>query len=508
MYHKILLFLAVFCLFLPIHSTELNWHDAHFASTNYGRFALDGGAAIYTLPSKDTLKFKVVFVFPNSIFTMQRADVVAANAMSDLLILGGFGTKSYEQIQKELSQNGIILSTTINNNGNLVIGCEALTEDFDRVLTLFNDLILKPRFDANALTLWKAQSKSEFSDLSDVNTLRKQMLLITIESMSLAFGDSHYLAETLDRASPQSTQAVTTKQIQSIYQAILNRNGLNILLTGAYPTNATSNLSKIVQKIPSKNMAIVKWLPERLNPQSSHDVKQGKNPIKSALIKKSDMTQSQISLRLYFSNLGDLNQIEKTQIELLTEVFSSTGGVVGNDRFSKAMRADSGLSYSAHTSFNPDMILPNTNVSAIIMNFQSPNEKVFEAVKLAKDTWDTFVKKGISTHELTNTRNALMNSMLAHEFTVFDKANLFFSKIINKKIPSINPIQEQLEALDQQRDLNTINQFLLDHLQTSQTGTLVIMGNPNKAEIEKLKTISDLDFVETKEVDSFFKKKN
>lgn len=508
MYRKILLFLVVFCAFFPVYAIELNWQDTHFASTNYGRVAINGGAAIYTLPSKDTLKFKIVFVFPNSIFTMQKSDIVATNAMSDLLILGGFGKKSYEQIQKELSQNGIVLDTSINNNGNLVIGCEALTEDFDRVLTLLNDLILKPTFDANALTLWKAQSKSEFIDLSNVNTLRKQMLLINVESMSLAFGDSHYLAETLERSSPQSTQAITIKQIQSAYQNILNRNGLNILLTGSYPKNAANSLSKIIQKIPPKNMAIIKWLPERLNPQSSHDVKQTKKSIKSALIQKSDMTQSQISLRLYFSNLGNLNQIEKTQIGLLTEIFSSTGGVVGNDRFSKAMRADSGFSYSAHTYFNPDMILPNTNVSAFIMNFQSPNEKVFEAVKLAKDTWDTFVKKGISAHELTNTRNALMNSMLAHEFTVFDKAILFFSKIINGKIPSTNPIQEQLEALDQQRDLNTINQFLVDQLQISQIGTLVIMGNPNKEEIEKLKNISDLDFVETKAVDSFFKKKN
>ena len=141
------------------------------------------------------------------------------------------------------------------------------------------------------------------------------------------------------------------------------------------------------------------------------------------------------------------------------------------------------------------------------MNFQSPNEKVYEAVKLAQNTWNTFIKNGISVHELNNTRTAMMNSMLAHEFTVFDKADMFFSKIIRGKVPSVNPIQEQLESLDQQRNADMMNHFLTTQLQFSQFGTLVIMGNPNKEEIEKLKNMSDLDFVETKTVESFFKKK-
>lgn len=506
MHQKIFLFLFGFLFFSSVSAVELNWHDVKFESTNYARTAVNGGAAIYALPSKDTLKFKISFVLPNSIFTMQQSDIVATNAMADLLILGGFGKKSYEQIQKELAQNGIMLATTINDNGNLVISCEALTEDFDRVLTLLHNLILQPNFDPAALTLWKAQRKSEFIDLSNVNTLRKQMFLIHVQSMSLAFGESHYLAETLERASPQSTESVTIKQIQSIYKSILNRNGLNVLLAGSYPTHGMHNLANMIQQIPVAHLPITKWLPERLNPQSSHDVKQAKHPIKVVLIHKSDMTQSQMSLRLYYSNFGELNQIEKAQSTLLTEVFSSTGGVVGNDRFSKAMRADSGFSYSAHASFHPDIVVPNTNVSSFVMNFQSPNEKVSDAVLLAKKTWDLFVNKGISAHELTNTREALMNSMLAHEFTVFDKADMFFSKILRGKIPSVNPVQEHLESLDQQRNIDAMNAFLTSRFQASQFGTLVIMGNPDKNEIEKLKNISDLDFVEMKEVNSFFKK--
>lgn len=508
MYRNLLLFFFGLSFLCSAYATsELNWHDVKFEATNYSRTALNGGAAIYTLPSKDTLKFKIVFVFPNTIFTMKKSDIVATTAMSDLLVLGGFGKQSYEQIEKDLSQNGIMLGTTINENGNVVISCEALAEDFAHVLNLLNDLILKPHFDPAALTLWKAQQKSEFIDFTNVNTLRKQMALIGVESMTLAFGDSHYLSETLQRASPQFTQSVTIKQIQSIYQTVLNRSGLNILLTGTYPSNAIKSIAKIVHNIPSKYVPILKWFPERLNPQSSHHEKQSNNFIKTALIQKPDMTQSQISLRFYYSNLGELNQIEKTQSALLTEIFSSTGGVVGNDRFSKAMRADSGFSYSAHASFNPDIIMPNTNVGSFIMNFQSPNEKVSDAVLLAKKTWDTFIKNGISAHELENTRNALMNSMLAREFTVFDKSDMFFAKIIRGKIPSINPVQEHLEALDQQRNLDTINTFLMNSFQNSQLGTLVIMGNPPKEEQEKLKNISDLDFVETKEVDSFFKKK-
>lgn len=470
---------------------------------------MDGGAALYTLPSKDTLKFNITFVFPNTLFTMPQANITTLNAMTDMLILGGSGNKTYEQMQKELSQNGIALSTAVNEMGAFVLTCEALTEDFERVLTIISDVILKPRFDVQALLLWKQQAKSDFIGLSNVNTLRKQMLFIGTKSAALAFGNTHYLATAIKRTSPAYTQIVTLKDIQNMYQHILNRNGLNVMLTGAYPSTGQTSLTNIISKIPAKESAILAWLPERLQPQTSHasffDQKTDSKKmgfVKTAIIQKNDMTQSQISLRFYFPTMGDLNPIEKAQMAILTEIFSATGGVVGNDRFSKAMRADSGLSYSPHAYFNPDVILPNTNLSVFIMNFQSPNEKVFDAVMLAKNTWDTFVTKGISAHELDKTRSALMNSMLAHELTVFDKAAMFFGKINRGKVPSVNPIQESLEALDAQRNHDKLNIFLKNTFERQNLGTLVIMGKPSQDQIEKLKANSDLDFVETKEVNS------
>src|SRR5690606_26035491 len=139
-------------------------------SIDYDRNAISGGAALYTLPNSASLKFKVEFVFSNGEFSFPRQNITTLSALSDMLIMGGFGQKNYAQIEKELSENGINLSAKINTLGELTISCEALKDDFQRVLEIVHDLILKPTFDSSALVLWKQQTQNAFNSFSNANT--------------------------------------------------------------------------------------------------------------------------------------------------------------------------------------------------------------------------------------------------------------------------------------------------------------------------------------------------
>ena len=141
------------------------------------------------------------------------------------------------------------------------------------------------------------------------------------------------------------------------------------------------------------------------------------------------------------------------------------------------------------------MLFPNTDVGMFNLSFQSPNERLAEAVQLATKTWNDFIKNGISQEELDNTRTALINRMLASELTVFNKSDEVMNQINKGLLPSINPIEFYLAKLDKQRNLKNINDTLKKLSQENIVPVLVIMGNPSQQQINQLIKIENIDIV-------------
>jgi hypothetical protein len=178
---------------------------------------------------------------------------------------------------------------------------------------------------------------------------------------------------------------------------------------------------------------------------------------------------------------------------LLREVFSASGGVIGNDRFSKAMRGDSGISYGPYATFDPEAIEPNTNTGVWRMNFQSPNERLVEAVQLACKTWETFASRGITQEELDNARIAKINTTLATEQTVFDKVDEFLDDIQSKVLPQPLGLESYLVRLEQEKDLTVINDLLFSQIKAGTVPVLVMMGNPSDAVLSELRALPNVE---------------
>lgn len=493
--------LRLFAQQADLHSTrpmliskpvELDWKSIKWPSLHFDRDSVDGGAAIYTMSSPESVKFEITMIFPGGVYLLPESDRTALNATADMLIRGGFGNLNFEQIQNYLTAYAIDLKTGVNASGQLVVTAEALNEDFPRVLDLLYALVLKPHFDESSLDIWKSQSKNAFISLMNGNTLEKQTKFLDMESSVLAFGKDHPLSRSIERMSPKAIDHVTNERIKEIYQKVINRNGLLVSLSGKFNQSNMQELKKLMEKIPRSSPPVFTWVPSR-------QFVQNKNSIRVLIIKKDDMTQSNIMMRYYFPYLGKLNAIEKTQYEILQEIFSSSGGVVGNDRFSKALRADSGISYSPHAYFNDDILYPNTDVGFFHLSFQSPNERLAEAVGLAQKTWNDFLEHGISEAELQTTRSFMINRLLAKEFTVFDKTDQLMWKIERNQLPNSDPIQEQLVKLDAQRNVAELNQDLQQISKAETIPVLVIMGNPDATQVSKLKDVLKLDQIDVME---------
>lgn len=478
---------------------ELNWRSINWPSINYSRIPVEGGAAIYSLPSETALKFKINIIFPGGVYSLPKEDRPSYGAMIDLLALGGIGNLSFDELQNYTTEFGINLRTSLLANGQLIISADALTQDFSRVTDLLTDMILKPRFDKNALPLWKQQSIDAFKNLLDTNTPEKQYRFIDQRANAIVFGKEHYFSSAIERISPTTINKITYEKVKGIHKKIMSRNGLNVFLSGAYSHKDMENVKKLVSQIPYLDPSIRTWLPTREFQEKNTNI------IRTEIITKPDMSQCNISLRYYFPKLGKLNSIESTQFDLLEEIFSANGGIVGGDRFSKALRADSGISYSPHAYFNDSVLFPNTDVGMFGLTFQSPNERIAEAVQLATKTWNEFIKNGITQEELDNTRTALINRMLASELTVFNKADEVMGQINRGLLPSINPIEFSLAKLDKQRNLNSINDLLKNLSKENIVPVLLIMGNPSSEQINQLKKIDNIEILAVTDLDMLTK---
>jgi predicted Zn-dependent peptidase len=472
---------------------QLNWRSINWPSLNFSRTAVDGGAALYTIPGETGKKIRLDFLFQTGVYTLRRDWRTNLSATVDMFLQGGAGARNYEQLQKHLADNGIQVTTTTSQLGQFSITVEVLSSDFNTAVSALEDMLLRPRFDRDALEIWKMEQTDAFQAVLDGGSARKQSRFIEQEAIRLAFGSDHYFAHALARMSKPELDKVTQEKLRQIAGLLVNRAGLNVILSGNINAKQEKSILELMRKIPRLAPVSYSWMPDRL--KSS-----GSNKLRMTIIRKPDLSQSTLTLRYYLPHIGRLNRIERTRMTLLKEVFSASGGVIGNDRFSKAMRADSGLSYSPNASFDPEVIEPNTNAGAWRLNFQSPNERLVEAVRLATKTWDTFASKGISPEELENARIARINNTLASELTVFDKVEEFLDDLQSQTLPNPLSLESSLVRLEQEKDANAINELLFSQVRAGTVPVLVIFGNPSDSAISALKS---LDGVEVEKVVSF-----
>lgn len=466
----------------------LDWRSILWPTLDYTRTPIVGGAALYAISDQSAKKFRIDVLFEGGVYSTPREKRPSLGAAVDLLLQGGIGQMSFEKLQKVLTENGIQMSTRLTRTGYFQVSVEALSSDFPLALKLLEDLLLRPKFEDEALTLWKQERIDDFEALLDASNSRKQNAFIEQEAMTLAFGDDHYFATSLQRASKKSISAVKLEDVKSLAKKLINRASMNVLLSGTFSSQNHLALEKVLGALPRQLPPTFSWLPDRPKQAPS-------SVIKVTLIRKPDMSQAAVSLRYIFPKSGRLNRLEKTRFAILREVFSSSAGVVGNDRFSKAMRADSGISYSPHSNYDPEGLEPNTSVGIWRHSYQSPNERIVESVNIARKTWEEFATKGITEEELENARISKMNMTLAQENTIFDKADDFIEDLLAKS--PVSPISTELSLarLDLERSAPEVNATLNRLIGSESIPVMVIMGNPSDTELKELKALPNIEVV-------------
>jgi hypothetical protein len=105
---------------------------------------------------------------------------------------------------------------------------------------------------------------------------------------------------------------VTSEKLRQIAGLLINRTGLNTVLSGNITSQQEQKVLQLLRKIPRLTPVTYTWLPERVKTPES-----GK--LRMAIIRKPDLSQATLTLRYYLPNIGKMNRIERTRMTLLRE---------------------------------------------------------------------------------------------------------------------------------------------------------------------------------------------
>lgn len=469
---------------------ELDWQSIPWPTLEYGHESLPNSGSLYTLPSKESKKFRIDIQFPYGVYTQDPSERVALEAAVDLLILGGSGSRNYDALQKYLSDHGIEVSSSLSGRGSPLISVQSLSSDAEVAAQVLHDLLHAPRFEPQSLELWKQLRNEKFSSTMDASNSSKQNDFMNWVTLQFVFGENHYFSKYFERKSPKFTNSVTLDKVKQLARTFLESKGKQVLISGKFSSKLQNQVANSITKLPSRKLYPMLWLPQKPkeNPSGSK--------LNVILIDKMDMPQANVAFKIYYPRAGKLNTLERAHFFLLGEIFSSTGGVVGNDRFSKALRADSGISYSPRSFFMDSFMEPNHGVATWNMHFQAPVERLAEGVKIAHETWSQFLKSGATAEELERTRIAKINQEINSEITVLDKASELWEAITNHKPIEIFSQERHISHLAVTKDVAAVNETLFEFIRLNQGIPVVtIMGKLDENTLSQLEKLPFLTVV-------------
>lgn len=462
---------------------RLDWRKINWRPVVYDRFGLTGGGSFTVYPAAGNQKFQLDVVFTTGVYAQTESERPELGAYVDLLLEGGTRSQTFEQIQRTIALNGLRLQTTLTSAGHVRISAGGLLDDFDRALDLVKGILTEPEFRADALETWKREQITAFERRLDASSLREQYQILEPLLAGLVLGPDHYFTTFLTRGKPSRITRIKRDDVVELHKKVINAANLTALLSGGASPAQIEQTRELFEKLPSATPAVPQWLPGRrsLSAQESAEV---------LVVQKQDMPQSSVYGRVSLAAAGELNAQEEVQLAVLREVFSSSTGVVGEDRFSAAMRKESGLSYSPYSYVDPTFVHPNTNLAGWTFVFQTPAEKTAEGLGLAHKTWENFRRNGISAEEFEDTRTILMNQMLATERTHFERAERLLSELLKGDLPKTTPEETALQMLEGMTSPADANR-LLQRLTAQGTMRLAytIMGGVQESDIKALRKL-------------------
>ncbi|TAL27872.1 MAG: insulinase family protein [Alphaproteobacteria bacterium] len=308
----------------------------------------------------------------------------------------GAGDMKSQEYQGKLEENAISMSYTAGRDafyGSVVTLSANRALAFDLLALALN----KPRFDQDAIERMKNANSAQIrKDLGDPSWLVAR----TFNGMLF---EGHYYARpgfgTLD-----SMNAITRKDLQDFVAAQFARNVLKIAIAGDI---SKADAEKAVESVFGP-------LREKAEPVELPDVQPGYGG--KIIMLPLDTPQT-------FISAGE-NGIKRSDKDwhAATVMNSILGGSGFDARLMKEIRAKRGLTYGVYSA------LSNMKYAGVIQaNMSASNDKVEEALRLLKESWEEMAKDGPTVEEFQNAKSYLTGALALELTSTGDIASIMNS---------------------------------------------------------------------------------
>ena len=367
----------------PKHYTELEFPDLpEIQLPEYERYELDNGMVVYLVEDRDLpLVSGTAIIRTGSRF--EPANKIGLAELTGAVMRSG-GTQNHpaEELNLILEQKAASVETQINKTSGSA-SFSTLSEDLDRVFSLFAEVLRQPAFAADKFTLAKNQKKGAIARRND-----NPQEIATREFDKLIYGETSPYGRTVEYSTLDN---ISRQDAIDFYQQYFCPDNIILGIVGDFDSEA------MAEKIDN---AFGNWQVEGVPAPTEMPAVTQKYENGLFLVNRPQLTQSNI----FLGHLGgQFNNPDYPVLSVINGVLNGFGGRLFNE-----VRSRQGLAYSVYGYWNPNYDFDGT----FIAGGQTQSENTVSFVKSVKAEIQKLRTTPITEQELINAQESILNSFV------------------------------------------------------------------------------------------------
>lgn len=381
------------------------------------------------------------------------------------LLTKGTQLKSAVKLNEEIETLGADLDTTVEKEF-FNVSLEGLSWYEDKLLSLFSEILLKPKFTSQELSRYKERTSARIQQSLDQASYLASEILENKLYQNHPFG--HREIGTL-----QGIQNITVKSLANHYERMLSPKQLWIVVVGKYSDALPSKIEAIFSKVKASQSLNVSY-PEL-------QALKGKNIL---IVDKPDAAQAEI-------RIGHYGIMRSNSDYQATSLANSILGQGFTSRLVDRIRDQLGLTYNISSGFDV-----RKNRGFFQISTFTQNERVGQTLDETLKIFAKFQQEGVTSKELRLAQDYMVGKFpLLLETPEKLAYNLMILRFFGISDDYLNDYKSNVRGVD----LKTANQAIQKHFDPENM-QIVILGN--KAVIES--QIRNLGTIENQPVSKFF----
>ena len=367
----------------PKHYTELEFPPLpEVAFPDYTRFQLDNGMVVYLVEDRDLPLITGSAILRTGSRFEPSEKVGLAGVTGSLMRSGGTKQHTAAELNQILEANAASIETNIGTSSGRA-GFNTLTEDFDRVLELFAEILQQPVFDPQRLELSIKQRKGSIARRND-----DPQNIANREFDKLIYGETSPYGRTVEVATLDS---ISRDDVVAFYETYIRPENMILGLVGDFETKQMQD--KIQQ-------AFGNWQVDTPTPELEIPSATQANPGGVYLVERPESTQSSVAI----GHLGGtLDNPDYPALSVMNGLLNGFGGRLFNE-----VRSRKGLAYSVYGLWNPNSDYPGQFTAG----GQTQTATTVPFIQSVLGEIDKLQTEPIAESELTSAKESILNSFV------------------------------------------------------------------------------------------------